>query len=32
MAFGGLDGRTGQISATLRIVDAKTFAPLKAAA
>ncbi|OBS32040.1 long-chain fatty acid--CoA ligase [Tepidimonas fonticaldi] len=26
------DGRTGQISATLRIVDAKTFAPLKAAA
>ncbi|MEW6695100.1 MAG: AMP-binding protein [Pseudomonadota bacterium] len=26
------DGRTGQISATLRIVDAKTFAPVKAAA
>ncbi len=26
------DGRTGQISATLRIADAKTFAPLKAAA
>jgi len=26
------DGRTGQISATLRIADAKTFAPMKAAA
>ncbi|MDM7456379.1 MAG: AMP-binding protein [Tepidimonas sp.] len=26
------DGRTGQISATLRIADAKTFPPLKAAA
>ena len=26
------DGRTGRVSATLRIADAKTFAPLKAAA
>jgi long-chain acyl-CoA synthetase len=26
------DGRTGSVSATLRIVDAKTFAPVKAAA
>jgi long-chain acyl-CoA synthetase len=26
------DGRTGQVSATLRIEDAKTFAPVKAAA
>jgi long-chain acyl-CoA synthetase len=26
------DGRTGAVSATLKIVDAKTFAPLKAAA
>jgi long-chain acyl-CoA synthetase len=26
------DGRTGQISATLRIADAKTFAPMQAAA
>jgi long-chain acyl-CoA synthetase len=26
------DGRTGSVSATLRIDDAKTFAPVKAAA
>ncbi len=26
------DGRTGRVSATLKIVDAKTFAPVKAAA
>jgi len=26
------DGRTGSVSATLRIVDAKTFAPVQAAA
>ena len=26
------DGRTGNVSATLRIVDTKTFAPVKAAA
>jgi long-chain acyl-CoA synthetase len=26
------DGRTGSVSATLRIDDAKTFAPIKAAA
>ncbi len=26
------DGRTGSVSATLRVVDAKTFAPVKAAA
>ena len=26
------DGRTGSVSATLRIMDAKTFAPVKAAA
>ena len=26
------DGRTGSVSATLKITDAKTFAPLKAAA
>ena len=26
------DGRTGKVSATLRIEDTKTFAPVKAAA
>ena len=26
------DGRTGKVSATLKIEDAKTFAPVKAAA
>ena len=26
------DGRTGSVSATLRIEDARTFAPVKAAA
>jgi long-chain acyl-CoA synthetase len=26
------DGRTGSVSATLKIVDAKTFAPVKKAA